>query len=128
MVVAADSGDTAVAATNVATGVVAQSPADSIEPVTAQADPPPTQPTIPAPVVVAPPVAQVGYLTIAATPFGMVAIDGVDLRVTPITRHELPVGTYVVTVTAVGYTVWTDTIAISLGNEERTRATLRRQQ
>ena len=57
----------------------------------------------------------------------MVAIDGVDLRVTPVMRHELAVGNYIVTVTAVGYTVWADTITITLGNEERTRATLRRQ-
>ena len=126
-VVTADSGDTAAVDTTAVTGVLPQSPADPTPAVATQADPPPTQTTTPARTVAAPPVAQVGYLTIDATPFGMVAIDGVDLRVTPVMRHELPVGTYIVTVTAVGYMVWTDTITISLGNEERTRATLRRQ-
>jgi Protein kinase domain/PEGA domain len=64
--------------------------------------------------VPAPP--SVGYLTVGASPWGTVVIDGVEAGNTPLTRHQLPPGTYRVQVRRVGYATTTDSVTITAGN------------
>jgi len=63
-----------------------------------------------------PPAAANGYLTVGANPWGTVLIDGVEIRNTPLTRHELAPGRYVIEVRRTGYATTTDTVVITAGN------------
>ena len=98
-------------------------------PSTAQLSPPTqTQPTPQQqPTVQRPAAPTVGFLTINATPFGTVSIDGVDVGDTPLVRHELPPGQHVVTISRAGYQALVDTIVVTAGNEIRRQKTLVRQ-
>lgn len=60
-----------------------------------------------------------GFLNVGARPWGTVYLNGVELRNTPITNHELPVGAYVVEVRRVGYETVVDTVEITPGNPTR---------
>jgi hypothetical protein len=69
-------------------------------------------------------VAVVGWLTIDSDPFGMVQIDGVDVRDTPLIRHQLSPGSYTVRVAREGYQPWSASITITAGNTVSRRITL----
>lgn len=91
---------------------------------------PPAQPVAPPP---APPARatapQVGFLTVDARPWGMVQIDGVNVRESPLFQHQLTPGTYVISVVRDGYRTWADTVEITTGNTtRRTPALVRDQQ
>ncbi len=80
--------------------------------------------TTPTPVAVAPETQQpaaptTGFLTVIARPWGTVYIDGVELRDSPITRHELSLGRYVIEIRRVGYVTAVDTVDITPGNPTR---------
>lgn len=82
---------------------------------------PPVQPPPPAARPAAP---TVGLFTINTTPFGTVAIDGVEIGDTPIVRHELPPGQYIVTVSRAGFQTIVDTLDVTAGNDYRWQKTL----
>lgn len=84
----------------------------------------PRTPSTQAPVAAAPAPVAVGWLTIDSDPFGMVQIDGVDVRDTPLIRHQLPPGTYSVRIVREGYRLWSETITITAGNTVSRRPTL----
>jgi len=87
-----------------------------------------TQPTTQLqPTVQRPAAPTVGFLTINATPFGTVTIDGVDVGDTPLFRHELPLGQHVVTVAKAGYQTTVDTINVRPDGDHRLQKTLIRQ-
>ncbi|MGD2134853.1 MAG: protein kinase [Gemmatimonadales bacterium] len=85
---------------------------------------PPPQTVTPPPTRPQPAQPRMGFLTIAATPFGTVYIDGVEIGDTPIARHELRPGEYVVEVRREGYQTTVDTVTIGAGNTTRLRKTL----
>jgi len=77
---------------------------------------------------VSPPAAPaVGYLTVGADPWGTVLIDGVEVRSTPLTRHALAPGRYVVEVRRAGYQTSVDTVAITASNSTILRKVLVRE-
>jgi serine/threonine-protein kinase len=66
----------------------------------------------------------VGYVTVSATPFGTVYVDGLEIGDTPLVRHELTPGVHELRITRPGFVTVVDTIVITAGNEHRTRKTL----
>jgi hypothetical protein len=81
---------------------------------------PPAKPSPPpaeaAPTATAADTLSVGYLTVGASPWGTVVIDGVEAGNTPLTRHQLRPGTYRVEVRRAGYLTTTDSVTITAGN------------
>ncbi len=65
-----------------------------------------------------------GWLTINATPFGTVWIDGVEIGDTPVVRRELQPGRHIIEVRREGYRTIVDTVAITSQNELRLSKTL----
>jgi len=95
---------------------------------TATATPPPETRTPRAQGGVTPPAAPaVGYLTVGADPWGTVVIGGVEIRSTPLTRHALAPGAYVVEVRRAGYHTSVDTVTITAGNATILRKVLVRE-
>ncbi len=76
------------------------------------------------PVERAPPTPQVGYLTIDATPHGLLVVDGREIRDTPVIRLELPRGEHVVEIRREGFQLFRERMMITTGNETRKRVTL----
>jgi serine/threonine-protein kinase len=116
-------GVTANTADSVAGRAPATSPQQSAVPPARAAEtakiPPPTPPR--AAPVVAPPAAQqpsaaVGWLTVAAEPYGTLSVGGVEVGDTPVVRHALAPGSYAVRVVRDGYKPWSETIVITAGN------------
>ena len=60
-----------------------------------------------------------GFLNVGARPWGTVYINGIELRNTPVTNHELPAGRYIVEVRRVGYVTVIDTVEVTPGNPTR---------
>jgi predicted Ser/Thr protein kinase len=88
------------------------------EPVRTQTTPPrQTQQQRPAP-------PRTGWLTIDATPFGTVWIDGVEIGDTPVVRRELQPGRHIIEVRREGYRTIVDTVTITSQNELRLSKTL----
>jgi serine/threonine protein kinase len=88
------------------------------EPVRTQTTPPrQTQQQRPAP-------PRVGWLTINATPFGTVWIDGVEIGDTPVVRRELQPGRHIIEVRREGYRTIVDTVTVTSQNELRLSRTL----
>jgi serine/threonine-protein kinase len=82
--------------------------------------------TQPAPVEPAPaPARRVGQLTVVASPFGRVSVDGLDVGDSPLTNHTLTVGQHVIVVRKEGYVTVTDTVQIQLGSTLRRTYRLR---
>ena len=52
-----------------------------------------------------------------AQPWGLVVIDGVEIRNTPLSRYELAPGQYIVEVRRTGYHTTVDTVTITGGNQ-----------
>jgi hypothetical protein len=77
-------------------------------------EPAPAQPAAPA----------VGYLTIDATPFGTVYVDGVSIGDTPIVRYSLRPGRHVIEVRREGYRTAADTLDVVAGETYRRVKTL----
>jgi serine/threonine protein kinase len=67
---------------------------------------------------------RVGWLTINATPFGTVWIDGVEIGDTPVVRRELRPGRHIIEVRREGYRTLVDTVTITSQNELRLSKTL----
>ncbi len=84
-----------------------------------QTEPQPTRPQQQRP---APP--RIGWLTINATPFGTVWIDGVEIGDTPVVRRELTPGRHIIEVRREGYRTVVDTVNITAQNELRLSKTL----
>ncbi len=59
----------------------------------------------------------VGLLTVGSQPWGLVVIDGVEIRNTPLSRYELAPGQYIVEVRRTGYHTTVDTVTITGGNQ-----------
>jgi serine/threonine-protein kinase len=78
----------------------------------------------PRPVPVRPVTPSVGYLTLDATPSGLVLVDGRELRDTPLYRFELSVGPHVIEIRREGFRTFREEMTISAGNETRKRVTL----
>jgi serine/threonine-protein kinase len=78
-------------------------------------DPPrSTQPAVP----------RVGYLTIDASPSGLLIVDGREIRDTPVFRFELAVGEHRIEIRREGYVTFQELMGITIGNETRKRVTL----
>jgi len=77
----------------------------------------------------APPVEQpaMGFLTINAEPWGMVQIDGVNIKETPLASHSVPPGIHVIRVLKDGYVPIVDTVTVTAGNALRRTYALERQ-
>ncbi len=74
-----------------------------------------------------PVVPQVGWVTINSVPFGSVWIDNVFVQETPLVRHVLSPGRYIVEIRREGYLTVVDTVVVTANNEVRHRKTLVRQ-
>ncbi|MDH3458286.1 MAG: PEGA domain-containing protein, partial [Gemmatimonadota bacterium] len=98
-------------------------------PATRQDPPPARQPVRqdPRPRQVQPAPPRVGYLTLDATPSGLVLVDGRELRDTPLYRLELTVGPHVIEIQREGYRTFREELTISSGNETRKRVTLEKE-
>ena len=59
--------------------------------------------------------------------WGTVLIDGVEIRNTPLTRHELRPGQYIVEVRREGFQTTVDTVEITAGNLTTLRKVMVRQ-
>jgi Protein kinase domain/PEGA domain/zinc-ribbon domain len=112
------------AAGSAASDSLPQTGETAAQPARAEPSPPQTLPSAAPPAAARPadnttpttqPVA-VGYLTVGASPWGTVVIDGVEAGNTPLTRHELPPGDYVIQVRRTGYLTTVDTVSITAGN------------
>ncbi|MFQ5705205.1 MAG: protein kinase [Gemmatimonadales bacterium] len=78
---------------------------------------------------VQPPAApKVGYVSINATPYGTVWIDGIQIQDTPLARHELPVGRHILEVRREGYKTVVDTVMVTAGRVIRRQKTLVKEQ
>jgi serine/threonine protein kinase len=107
----------------------ANPPPETETPATRQ-DPPPTPQPVrqdPRPRQVQPAPPRVGYLTLDATPSGLVLVDGRELRDTPLYRLELTVGRHVIEIQREGYRTFREELTISSGNETRKRVTLEKE-
>ena len=73
-----------------------------------------------------PPVAPVrlGYLTIDATPSGLLVVDGQEVGDTPVFKLELTIGAHEIEIRREGYRTYSEQIEISAGNEARKRITM----
>jgi serine/threonine protein kinase len=71
--------------------------------------PTPQQPVVP----------QVGWLTVNSNPFGSIWIDNVFIQETPLFRHQLSPGTYVLEIRRQGFQTVVDTVRITARNEVR---------
>ncbi len=71
---------------------------------------------------------RVGYVSINATPWGKVWIDGTEIQDTPLAKYELPVGRHIVEVRREGYQTVVDTIMVTAGSVIRRRKTLLKEQ
>ncbi len=71
-----------------------------------------------------PAVPAVGYLTVDASPYGTVIIDGVEIGDTPKYQHTLSPGRHVIEIRREGYRTVVDTVLISRGNTTRLNKTL----
>ncbi|MDH3292554.1 MAG: protein kinase [Gemmatimonadota bacterium] len=71
-----------------------------------------------------PPAPQVGYLSIDATPSGLLVVDGREIRDTPVIRLELARGEHVVEIRREGFQTFNERMMITTGNETRKRVTL----
>ncbi|UCG85092.1 MAG: protein kinase [Gemmatimonadota bacterium] len=60
---------------------------------------------------------QVGWLTVNSNPFGNIWIDNVFIQETPLFRHQLAPGKYVLEIRREGYQTVVDTISITAHNE-----------
>jgi len=69
--------------------------------------PAPQQPVVP----------QVGWLTVNSNPFGSIWIDNVFIQETPLFRHQLSPGTYVLEIRREGFQTVIDTVRITARNE-----------
>lgn len=69
--------------------------------------PAPQQPAVP----------QVGWLTVNSNPFGSIWIDDVFIQETPLFRHQLSPGTYVLEIRRQGFQTVVDTVRITARNE-----------
>jgi hypothetical protein len=76
------------------------------------------------PVERTPPAPQVGYLSIDATPHGLLVVDGREIRDTPVIRLELARGEHVVEIRREGFQTFRERMMITTGNETRKRITL----
>jgi serine/threonine-protein kinase len=74
--------------------------------------------------VVPPPSAAVGFLTVNAIPYGTVSIDGVEIGDTPIVRRELPPGEHTLRIVRDGFRTDVVKVPITTGNEVRLSRTL----
>jgi hypothetical protein len=81
-------------------------------------------PVRPRPAAVQPAAPRVGWLTINATPFGTVFVDGVEQGDTPLVSHELSPGRHIIEVRREGYRTVADTVMITAGNTTRLQKTL----
>jgi len=61
----------------------------------------------------------VGWLTVNSNPFGSIWIDNVFIQETPLFRHQLAPGRYVLEIRREGYQTAVDTIVITARNEVR---------
>jgi serine/threonine-protein kinase len=77
---------------------------------------PTTGPVQAAPTQPAPAAPTNGFLTVNAQVSAMVAVDGVEIRSTPLYRHEMAPGEYEVRLTRPGYEAYVDTVLITAGN------------
>ncbi len=66
-----------------------------------------------------PAVPQVGWLTVNSNPFGSIWIDDVFIQETPLFRHQLAPGTYVLESRRQGFQTMVDTVRITARNEVR---------
>jgi hypothetical protein len=87
-------------------------------------DPSPVQATRPSPPVERP---TMGFLTVDAEPWGMVQIDGVNVKETPLSSHGVPPGIHVIRILKDGYVPVVDTVTVTAGNVLRRRYVLERQ-
>jgi len=99
-------------------------PAQGVAEVGRSPSPPSSPPVAPVQERPAAPVPAVGFLTVGATPWGTVLIDGVEMGNTPLTRHQLPPGQYVVEVQRLGYQSTIDTVVITPSNSTILRKVL----
>jgi hypothetical protein len=60
---------------------------------------------------------RVGWLTVNSTPFGSIWIDNVFIQETPLFRHRLMPGRYLLEIRREGYQTVVDTIVITARNE-----------
>lgn len=65
------------------------------------------------------PVPRTGFLTLNATPFGTVLIDGAEIGDTPIVGYEVGVGRHVIRVVREGYQPIVDTVVVAVGGTVR---------
>jgi len=70
----------------------------------------------------------VGWVFVNATPYGTVWINGIEIGDTPLVRHELRPGAYVVEIRREGYRTAVDTVQVTRGNVSRHSYTLIREQ
>jgi len=87
------------------------------------APPPVTQPAVQPPAR-----PQMGFITISATPFGRVSIDGVEIQDTPLVGYELSPGRHIISVSREGYESQVDTVTVSAGGTTRKSYVLIRQE
>ncbi len=115
-------GDTVSAATAESPGLDSSTRQPPVEPVTPpvtsgrntesrqqEQRPTPQQPAVP----------QVGWLTVNSNPFGSIWIDDVFIQETPLFRHQLSPGTYVLEIRRQGFQTVVDTVRITARNEVR---------
>ncbi len=67
---------------------------------------------------------RLGFLTIDATPSGLLVVDGQEIGDTPVFKLELSIGAHEVEIRREGYRTHTERIEISAGNEARKRITM----
>jgi hypothetical protein len=106
---------------------VAQTPAPVVQEPEPQTQPPRQTETQRRPAQ-RPAAPQVGWVTIDANPFGTVWIDGVQIGDTPLVRHELRPGTYVIEVRREGYRTAVDTVRLTASNTVLRRYPLTREE
>ncbi len=71
---------------------------------------------------------QVGWVTVDARPYGTVWINGLESGDTPLVRHELRPGQYVIEIRREGFGTSVDTVRVTAGNTVRRSYTLIREQ
>ncbi len=71
---------------------------------------------------------RVGWVFVNATPYGTVWINGIEIGDTPLVRHELRPGAYVIEIRREGYRSAVDTVQVTRGNVSRHSYTLIRDQ
>ncbi len=97
-------------------------PVSDPEPPPAERPSRPVQRTAPPRPEIAP--VRVGYLTIDATPSGLLVVDGQEIGDTPVFKLELSIGPHDIEIRREGYQTYRERIEISAGNDRRKRITL----